>query len=56
MPLPCHALPRPTAAVSHDWAMRWKPPLNAFAITFRGRITPAGNKSMPRSDPPLIPE
>ena len=22
------------------WAMRWKPVLNAFAITFAGRITP----------------
>ena len=25
------------------WAMRWKPALNAFAITFNGRITPTGN-------------
>ena len=25
------------------WAMRWKPALNAFAITFEGRINPAGN-------------
>ncbi len=25
------------------WAMRWKPALNAFAITFEGRITPTGN-------------
>ncbi|MFD6895439.1 IS256 family transposase [Rhodococcus sp. NPDC060086] len=24
------------------WAMRWKPALNAFAITFEGRITPSG--------------
>jgi NAD(P)-dependent dehydrogenase (short-subunit alcohol dehydrogenase family) len=24
-------------------AMRWKPALNAFAITFNGRITPTGN-------------
>ena len=34
--------------------MRWKPALNAFAITFNGRITPTGNYPMPRSDPPLI--
>jgi putative transposase len=25
------------------WAMRWKPALNAFAITFEGRITPSAN-------------
>ena len=25
------------------WAMRWKPALNAFAITFNGRISPTGN-------------
>ncbi len=25
------------------WARRWKPALNAFAITFEGRITPSGN-------------
>src|SRR5918994_1130177 len=25
------------------WAVRWKPALNAFAITFEGRINPAGN-------------
>ena len=30
------------------------PALNAFAITFNGRITPTGNQPMPRSDPPLI--
>jgi transposase-like protein len=23
------------------WAMRWKPALNAFAITFEGRIVPS---------------
>jgi hypothetical protein len=30
--------------VSHafSWAMRWKPALNAFAITFDGRIVPSG--------------
>ena len=35
-------------------AMRWKPALNAFAITFEGRITPNGNQPMPRLDLPLI--
>jgi putative transposase len=25
------------------WAMRWKPALNAFAITFEGRITPSAS-------------
>jgi hypothetical protein len=25
------------------WATKWKPAFNAFAITFEGRINPAGN-------------
>lgn len=29
--------------LGEPWAMRWKPALNAFAITFEGRINPAGN-------------
>jgi putative transposase len=33
----------PTGKGRARWAMRWKPALNAFAITFEGRITPAGN-------------
>ena len=33
----------PTGQGRARWAMRWKPALNAFAITFEGRITPAGN-------------
>ena len=33
----------PTGRGRARWAMRWKPALNAFAITFEGRITPAGN-------------
>ena len=41
-------------ALAGLWAMRWKPALNAFAITFNGRITPTGNQPMRRSDPPLI--
>ena len=31
----------PPAPARHDWAMRWKPALNAFAITFDGRINPS---------------
>ena len=33
----------PTGRGKARWAMRWKPALNAFAITFEGRINPAGN-------------
>jgi transposase-like protein len=33
----------PTGRGKKRWAMRWKPALNAFAITFEGRITPTGN-------------
>jgi putative transposase len=33
----------PTGKGRARWAMRWKPALNAFAITFEGRINPAGN-------------
>ena len=33
----------PTGQGRARWAMRWKPALNAFAITFEGRINPAGN-------------
>jgi putative transposase len=33
----------PTGQGKARWAMRWKPALNAFAITFEGRILPAGN-------------
>ncbi|HTK67384.1 MAG TPA: IS256 family transposase [Pseudonocardia sp.] len=31
----------PTGKGKARWAMRWKPALNAFAITFEGRITPS---------------
>jgi putative transposase len=31
----------PTGKGRARWAMRWKPALNAFAITFEGRITPS---------------
>lgn len=31
----------PTGRGRARWAMRWKPALNAFAITFPGRITPS---------------
>jgi len=33
----------PTGRGRARWATRWKPALNAFAITFEGRITPSGN-------------
>jgi putative transposase len=33
----------PTGRGKARWAIRWKPALNAFAITFNGRITPTGN-------------
>ena len=32
----------PTGRGRARWAMRWKPALNAFAITFKGRIVPSG--------------
>ena len=32
----------PTGKGRARWAMRWKPALNAFAITFEGRIVPTG--------------
>jgi putative transposase len=32
----------PTGRGRARWAMRWKPALNAFAITFAGRIVPSG--------------
>jgi transposase-like protein len=31
----------PTGRGKTRWAMRWKPALNAFAITFEGRIVPS---------------
>ena len=31
----------PTGRGRKRWAMRWKPALNAFAITFEGRLTPS---------------
>jgi putative transposase len=31
----------PTGRAKTRWAMRWKPALNAFAITFEGRIVPS---------------
>jgi transposase-like protein len=33
--------PDPTGRGKTRWAMRWKPALNAFAITFEGRIVPS---------------
>ncbi|SNR92256.1 Transposase, Mutator family, partial [Haloechinothrix alba] len=37
----------PTSRGKTRRAMRWKPALNAFAITFEGRTTPSGNQPMP---------
>lgn len=34
----------PTGKGRARWTMRWKPALNAFAITFEGRITPGSNQ------------
>ena len=33
----------PTGTAKKRWMNRWKPALNAFAITFPGRLDPAGN-------------
>ncbi|MCX5114953.1 IS256 family transposase [Streptomyces sp. NBC_00378] len=33
----------PTGKGRKRWAMRWEAPLNAFQITFEGRLTPANN-------------
>jgi putative transposase len=33
----------PTGKGRARWVTRWKPALNALAITFEGRINPAGN-------------
>jgi transposase-like protein len=33
----------PTGKGRARWAVRWKPALNAFAITFEGRLTPSEN-------------
>ena len=32
----------PTGRGTARWAVHWKPALNAFAITFDGRIVPSG--------------
>jgi putative transposase len=31
----------PTGRGRAGWAIRWKPALNAFAITFKGRLLPS---------------
>ena len=36
----------PTGKGKARWAMRWKPALNAFAITFEGRMHPGGKLIM----------
>ncbi len=35
--VPCHQIPRPHRTRRARWTMRWKPALNAFAITFADR-------------------
>ena len=40
----------PTGRGRARWVTRWKPALNAFAITFEGRI----NQPCARSDPPFV--
>ncbi|GAA4706948.1 hypothetical protein GCM10023215_54620 [Pseudonocardia yuanmonensis] len=45
----------PTGKGRARWAMRWKPALNAFAITFAGRIVPSnGNQPSPRPVTPFV--
>ena len=41
VPVSGDPLAGPTGKRRARWAMRWKPALNAFAITFEGRITPS---------------
>ena len=38
-----HQITRPTGRGRARWVMRWKPALNAFAVTFEGRIDPTTN-------------
>jgi putative transposase len=37
----------PTGRGRARWVVRWKPALNAFAITFEGRISPARGTNQP---------
>jgi hypothetical protein len=41
VPLSRDAVPRPDRSGRARWAMRWKPALNAFSITFAGRFPAA---------------
>jgi hypothetical protein len=41
MPLPGDQIARPNRPWRGRWVIRWKPALNAFAITFEGRIVPS---------------
>jgi hypothetical protein len=43
MPLPGDPTLDPTGRGRTRWATRWKAALNAFAITFEGRIVPSEN-------------
>jgi transposase-like protein len=40
VPLPCRAQPRPHRPRRPRWMNRWQPALNAFALTFEGRLFP----------------
>jgi hypothetical protein len=44
----------PTGKGRARWAMRWKPALNAFAITFAGRIVPSNGNQPSRPVTPFI--
>jgi transposase-like protein len=37
----------PTGGGRARWVTRWKPALNAFAITFEGRLNPTGHTNQP---------
>jgi hypothetical protein len=37
----------PTGRGRARWVTRWKPALNAFAITFEGRLNPTGRTNQP---------
>lgn len=45
MPVPGDPLTPPHRHRRARWVIRWKAALNAFAITFGGRINPSDNKN-----------
>ena len=42
-PVPGHPLPGPQGLGQARWVTRWKPALNAFAVTFADRMPAAEN-------------